>query len=53
MKGGTRMHWECRYCDLGFRPIKADGDLVCESCGAEWESAKIQVKDEIFEEESE
>lgn len=40
------MHWECRYCDMGFYPVNNDGDLVCVGCGAEWEAAKILVKDE-------
>ncbi|WP_276517576.1 hypothetical protein [Psychrobacillus psychrodurans] len=40
------MHYECRYCDTGFRPVSFDGDLVCESCGAEWEAAKILIEDE-------
>ncbi|MGN7409948.1 hypothetical protein [Sporosarcina sp. SAFN-010] len=39
------MHYECRYCDLGF-PSTYEGDTVCGSCGAEWEAAKILVEDE-------
>lgn len=40
-----RLHYECRYCDLGF-PTTYEGDTVCGSCGAEWEAAKILVEDE-------
>lgn len=39
------MHWECRYCDLGF-PTSVEGDTICAGCGAEWEAAKILVEDE-------
>jgi hypothetical protein len=45
------MHWECKYCD-GVRAAHPYGDkeepLVCASCGAEWEDAKILVKDEEY-----
>lgn len=38
-------HWECKYCDLGF-PTSYYGDVVCGSCTAEWEDAKIYVNKE-------
>ena len=44
------MHWECKYCD-GVSPVYWHSDktepMVCMSCGAEWESAKILVEEEI------
>lgn len=39
------MHYECRYCDTGF-PTAYEGDVVCASCGAEWEAAKILAEDD-------
>ena len=36
------MHWECKYCDLDFRPIKVEGDLVCEFCGANGKMQKVK-----------
>lgn len=40
------MHWECRYCESVFGSTSVDGDKVCQSCGAEWEAAKILVQDD-------
>lgn len=44
-------HWECKYCDGIFPPRNFDGDMVCGSCGAEWEDAKIEVDSSIYEKE--
>lgn len=44
--GEGMAYWECRYCDNAFPPTVYEGDKVCGSCGAEWEAAKILVKDE-------
>lgn len=38
-------HWECRYCDSPFGPVKVGDEEVCR-CGAEWADAKILVEDE-------
>lgn len=40
------MHWECRFCDNVFPPKNIDGDQVCSSCGAEWESSKMLVEND-------
>ncbi|MET1174391.1 hypothetical protein [Paenibacillus amylolyticus] len=42
-------HLECRYCDTGFHSKKVGDDLVCTSCGAEWNP--ILVEDENYEDE--
>ena len=46
-------HWECKYCDYtrGVSYPDEPDFLVCGRCGAEWEDAKIQVKDEIYYED--
>jgi|GEM_PF-3918050 Uncharacterized Zn-ribbon-containing protein involved in phosphonate metabolism len=41
-------HPECRHCDGGFYAHRVGDDLVCSSCGAEWNP--IMVEDEEFEE---
>ncbi|MED1955113.1 hypothetical protein [Brevibacillus centrosporus] len=38
-------HYECKYCDSPFGPIRVGDELICR-CGAEWADAKILVEDE-------
>ena len=43
-------HGNVTYCDYTRGvPYPDEPFLVCGRCGAEWEDAKIQVKDEIDE----
>ena len=47
-------HYECKYCDCARpsqSPYEEQEVLVCARYGAEWEDAKILVKDEYTEEE--
>ena len=47
-------HYECKYCDstrASQSQYEEKGFLVCARCGAEWEDAKILVKNENMEEE--
>lgn len=39
-------HPECRYCDMGFYPVKVEGDMVCPSCGAEWNPVMVDDESE-------
>ena len=45
---------ECKYCDTGFHPIKtSEGELVCASCGAEWNPIEVDYDEEELRKENE
>lgn len=41
-------HWECKYCGCvrSVNHPKEPEHLICEHCGAEWESNKVLFMDE-------
>ena len=47
------IRYKCRYCDGDFNPAKLPiGELVCPSCGAEWNSIEFDYNEEELRNEN-